>query len=214
MAQGFKLIKQVLCENNLPVVTQTNPPQDGPCSAGNQYDKTQAFGQIHGSPVVWTQNGGSQYRIYLHGKWDILKSFQYLNDSFVDKSGHPLSCETPDLIATPVDESSDPAAANTGPGGALSLSSNEQLPGSVILWESVPQDGGQDAENAINLHTGLLRAYDAANLKNKLAEIRLDTNSYIKFVPPTIANGRVYMAEVGKVKGLWNRGGAIYARGG
>jgi hypothetical protein len=45
----------------------------------------------------------------------------------------------------------------------------------------------------------MLRAYDAADLKTKLFEQVLDKKSYVKFVPPTIANGKVYMAEIGKV---------------
>jgi len=201
-AQKLNLKNQVLCENNLQQATSQNHYANGPCTPGDKADKTQVFGQIHGSPVIWTQDSGSHYRIYVHGKWDILKSFEYSNGLFVDKAGQPLSCKTPDRIATPVDQSSDPSPLYTGPGGALSLSSNNQRPGSVILWESVPMDNtnANDAEVGQTKHTGLLRAYDASNLQNRLWEQRLDVNGYAKFVPPTVANGRVYMAESGKVR--------------
>jgi hypothetical protein len=72
----------------------------------------------------------------------------------------------------------------------LSLSSDNQREGTVIVWVSIRKGG----EN-----TGVLRAYDAANLQNKLFEQTLDPKSFVKFVPPTIADGRVYMAEAGKV---------------
>ena len=58
----------------------------------------------------------------------------------------------------------------------------------------------KDAVDGRTKHTGFLRAYDASNLQNRLWEQQLDVNGYAKFVPPTVANGRVYMAEVGKVK--------------
>ncbi len=201
-AQKLPLKNQLLCENKLLQVTSQNHYANGPCAPGEEFDKTQLFGQIHGSPVIWTQVSGSQYRIFVHGKWDILKSFQYSNGLFVDNVGRPLSCKTPDLIATPVDQSSDPSSLYTGPGGALSLSSNNQRLGSVILWESTPMDNtdAKSVESWQTKHTGLLRAYDASNLQNRLWEQQLDVNGYAKFVPPTVANGRVYMAEVGKVK--------------
>jgi hypothetical protein len=174
----------------------------GMCAAGDQYDKTQLFGQIHGSPVVWTQVPGSQYRIYVQGKWDFLRAFQYSNGFFVGPDNQPLPCAPATLLATPIDQSSDAPLTITGPCGALSLSSNNGQAGSAILWVSTPADNGNgDAENAKDTtHTGLLRAYDPLNLKNKLFEQPLDPGGFVKFVPPTVANGNVYTAEIGKIR--------------
>jgi outer membrane protein assembly factor BamB len=166
------------------------------------------YSHIHGSPVVWTQNSGLQYRIYVQGERDRLKAFQYDNGSF-QVGQQSSSCGSPGNAA-PIDCSNEIAPDNTMPGGILSLSSNNQQVGSVILWVSIPQSTqGYDAENAIRSYdsntgltrgiSGLLRAYDASNLKNKLWETVVDQNRYVKFVPPTIANGKVYMAEIGKV---------------
>jgi hypothetical protein len=99
----------------------------------------------------------------------------------------------------PIDESNETAPSDTMPGGILSLSSNHQQTGSVILWVSIPRGGEGEGQEGHTILTGLLRAYDASDLKKKLWEQQLDQKRYVKFVPPTIANGKVYMAGIGKV---------------
>jgi hypothetical protein len=194
-----------LCENNLLSVSSSSPQADGICQPGNQYDKTHNFGQIHGSPAVWTQVPGAQYRIFVQGEYDYLKAFQFDNGFFMT-SNQLLTCTPPTTLANPVDQSNDPAPSNTGPGGILSLSSNGQDANSAILWVSIPQGTTPqgmpscEAEDAQHCpQTGILRAYWAFDLKAKLFELPLDPGLYVKFVPPTIANGRVYVAQIGKV---------------
>jgi len=167
--------------------------------------------------VVWTQKFGSKYRIYVQGENDRLKAFQYENGKFRDGQGQALTCLSR-MNAAPIDESNEIAPQKTMPGGILSLSSDQQQSGSALLWVSIPKGGEGDPENSRrqnpvtrvwepNLVTGLLRAYDAADLHNHLLwENELDAGSYAKFVPPTVANGKVYMAELGKVAvfGQWS----------
>ncbi len=71
-----------------------------------------------------------------------------------------------------------------GAGGWMSLSANGSLPGTGILWVSEPN---------------ILHAFDASNLQNELwnsemIPARDDLGEAAKFCPPTIANGKVYMA--------------------
>jgi hypothetical protein len=82
------------------------------------------------------------------------------------------------------------------PGGMLSLSANGNTAGSGILWASHPYKA-----SAIHATVeGILRAYDASDLTRELwnskqNESRDDIGNFAKFCPPTIANGKVYMAS-------------------
>jgi hypothetical protein len=169
------------------------------CTGGTWNGEVIKYPHIHGSPVVWTQQYGSQYRIYVQGERDRLKAFQFQKGAFRDKASLPLNCFPLPGNAAPIDESNEISPSDTMPGGILALSSNQQQAGTAILWVSVPRGGEGEAEEAHTLVTGVLRAYDASNLKNKLWEQTLDTKHYVKFVPPTIADGKVYMAGIGRV---------------
>ena len=66
----------------------------------------------------------------------------------------------------------------------MSLSANGSVPGTGILWVSEPN---------------ILHAFDASNLQSELWNsgmnpTRDDLGEAAKFCPPTIANGKVYMA--------------------
>jgi hypothetical protein len=177
------------------------PKRTCPLPNGEYYDETEYYPQIHGSPVVWTQTPG-KYRIYIQGMYDKVRAFQYDSGSFKDQNGTPLPCPSGESAsaAAPIDSSSEIAPSDTSPGGILSLSSNGQKPGSVILWVSLPIGGQGNAEDqGSHKITGVLRAYDAEKLKARLWEETLDADSYAKFVPPTIADGKVYMAEHGRI---------------
>jgi hypothetical protein len=76
------------------------------------------------------------------------------------------------------------------PGGFLSISANENAVGTGILWASLPKQGDAIA--------AFLRAFDAANISHELwnsAQAQADAvGIFAKFVPPTVANGKVYLA--------------------
>jgi len=82
------------------------------------------------------------------------------------------------------------------PGGILSISANGSTLGSGIVWASHPYQG--NANQAVV--PGILRAYDASDLTRELWNSkqnasRDDIGNFAKFCPPTIANGKVYMAS-------------------
>ncbi len=81
------------------------------------------------------------------------------------------------------------------PGGFLTISANGAQAGSGILWASMPYAEDADAD----VVSGVLRAFDASDLTHELWNTRMvpardDLGNFAKFVPPTVANGRVYVA--------------------
>ena len=111
-----------------------------------------------------------------------------------------------DLTLTFLASSDETASPNTGgvggmPGGMISLSANGTTPGSAVLWASVPY-GNANSE----ITNGRLLAYDPENFLargdgssriQKLWDSQDWALSYVfnKFLPPTPANGKVYLAN-------------------
>jgi len=87
--------------------------------------------------------------------------------------------------------------ANEGhPGAMLSLSANGNRDG--ILWAAIHSTGDSWHES----RPGILHAFEADDIRHELwnsLEIpkRDDCGEYSKMAPPTIANGRVYLASFG-----------------
>ena len=87
--------------------------------------------------------------------------------------------------------------ANEGhPGAMLSLSSNGGHDG--ILWAAIHASGDSWHES----RPGILHAYEADNIQHELwnswqNKARDDCDEYSKMAPPTIANGKVYLASFG-----------------
>ena len=81
-------------------------------------------------------------------------------------------------------------------GGVLTLSANSRTPASGIVWSSMPlADSGDHG-----IHQGILRALNADDLTKELWNSRMnasrdDMGNWPKFSPPTVINGRVYMAS-------------------
>jgi hypothetical protein len=101
------------------------------------------------------------------------------------------------------DEKASPNTGGVGgmPGGMISLSANGSTPGSAILWASVPY-GNANSE----ITFGRLLAYDPENFVargdgsmriQKLWDSQDWALAYVfnKFLPPTPANGRIYLAN-------------------
>ena len=85
-------------------------------------------------------------------------------------------------------------AGNSNAAG-LSLSANGSTPGSGIVWVSVSYSGDSNQQTV----PGILRAFDATHLNTELWDskqnaARDDVGNDAKFAPPTIANGKVYLA--------------------
>ena len=77
------------------------------------------------------------------------------------------------------------------PGGILSLSANGDHDG--VLWAALPLD--EDA--FIATVRGVLRAFDATTLEEIWSTAAADPNdrfNFAKFCPPSVVNGKVYLA--------------------
>jgi hypothetical protein len=135
--------------------------------------------QFRGGPVYWqrsTANGGPL--LYNWGPSDTVKAYAFNGSTFGT---------TPAFVGsnTPV-----------YPGGILSLSANGDSPGTGILWATLAPSG-----NLYNDPTdpGILYAMDASNVATVLWSSNMNPTrdalgNFAKFVPPTIANGKVYVA--------------------
>jgi len=136
-----------------------------------------ADGHIHGTPVYW--NGETGPRIYLWSEFDHLKEFAF-------KEGI--------LNTTPASMSAD-TVPDGMPGGFLTISANGNHKGSAVVWASRPflEDANRQTV------AGIFQAYDAEDLTKVLwsSENNPDRDrvgSFAKFNPPTVANGKVYLA--------------------
>jgi outer membrane protein assembly factor BamB len=91
-------------------------------------------------------------------------------------------------------------AALGHPGGSLSISANGTSNG--ILWAATNSQGQGGGLGAWHMtEPGILHAFSLPGMtelwNNQQNTARDDCDNYAKFVPPTIANGRVYLASFG-----------------
>jgi hypothetical protein len=105
----------------------------------------------------------------------------------------------------PTGQSASPFNDQNWPGGILALSASGQQHGTGIVWANVVTSG--DAKNNPPA-PGALYAFDAENLETPIWKSTDDSTrdglgNFGKFVPPLVANGRVYMAT-------WSNQLAVY----
>lgn len=135
---------------------------------------TSGTNHVHGGPVFWKSASASW--LYVWPENDYLRAFPMVNGAF-DTPGSSHSPEKPSAGM---------------PGGILAVSANGTTNG--VVWATHPTNG--DAVHATR--HGALRAYDASDLSkelwNSVGTSADDLGSFAKFVPPTVANGRVYVA--------------------
>jgi hypothetical protein len=137
------------------------------------------FAPFMGAPIYWNSPGWGPV-IYMWGSGDYVKAFQFTNGQFNE---------------FPVSQSTTAGIIGYSNAVPLSLSANGNQAGTGIVWSAGPYSG--DANQKI-VH-GIVRAFDATNLGNELWNSRQnatrdDVGTYAKFCPPTIANGKVYVA--------------------
>jgi hypothetical protein len=121
-------------------------------------------GRVLNGPAWW------QDTLYLWGEADVLKAFHF--------NGATLE---PTLKGK--------SASKGSPGGALSISADGSKSGTAIVWALLTIDKSADHGNA----PGILRAFNAETLE-ELWNTGDQFGTLVKFVPPTIANGKVYAA--------------------
>src|SRR5579863_216079 len=153
-----------------------------------QKENITAGGEIRGGPVYWQRsavNGGPL--LYNWGASDSIKAYPFNGTK---------------LAASP---SAQGSGSQIWPGGILALSANGEQEDSGVLWATVATSG--DAENNPPV-PGELHAFDAANVSHELWNSTMNASrdgfgNFAKFVPPLVANGRVYVAT-------WSNQLAVY----
>jgi hypothetical protein len=162
------------------------------------------FWNLHGSPVIWPQP--SQMYVYAMGEEDHLKQYKLVPDA---RTGWKFDSDTPfkeSLESTPLPNPPNglPNDKNRGlvwmPGGFLALSADGDKSGTGVVWASMPL--AEDANPAVV--RGVLRAFDASDVSNgskgqlwSSEDEGIPGDSlgmFAKFCPPTVANGKVYVA--------------------
>ncbi len=133
-----------------------------------------------GAPVYWDSPGFGP-AIYLWGSGDYLKAFQFNGANFQ---------------TTPASQGSILDAKGLSNTASLSVSANGSQAGTGIVWASAPYSGDANDAGAV---PGILYAFDGSDLSHELWDskqdaARDDVGNYAKFCPPTIANGKVYVA--------------------
>jgi hypothetical protein len=197
--------------------------EDGDCHATYGYN-SRNMPNIHGSPVFWDdpKSGGLVYVMGEQDHARALR-YSFSTSKFTTEQasktannhGDPAGCACLGGLgsfptykcATPESYSADKApspgpninpAPLFMPGGILSLSARSYWGGSGVLWGIRPT-----WDNATwKIVAGTLIAWDAQDLQKQLWSSDVDPANHLdshvgllaKFVPPTIANGRVYMA--------------------
>jgi hypothetical protein len=155
---------------------------------------------IHGTPVYFDSatNGPTTY---VWGENDVLRGF-FFNQTTGLMNTTPFATST--MTA--------PVTNNDGamPGGFLSISANGNSNG--ILWASTPFN----ADAVTTTVQGVLYAFNADTLQplwsDKDNDSRDEVGYMAKFVPPLVANGKVYVPTFGAL-GTTNGSGALVVYG-
>jgi len=152
--------------------------------AGNnqivQHFATLNGADIRGGPVFWQRTTGAGPTMYI---WPDLVPVQAYHFNGTNFDTSPISQGS---IVAPTGNS----------GGVLTLSANGSTPGTGIVWSSMPLS--QDGDHGLS--SGVLRAFDANNLQSELWDSTMnssrdDMGIWPKYSPPTVVNGKVYMAS-------------------
>ena len=142
---------------------------------------------LHGSPIYWESPVRGPL-VYVWYEENYLEGFKLVNGLFA--SG--IDPNTGLVVPTTRSTMKVPSGM---PGGVLSLSANGTAAGSGIVWATAPYN----ADAHINIVAGIFRAFDASDLSielwnSKQNAARDDFGDFAKFTPPTVANGKVYVA--------------------
>ena len=140
-------------------------------------------GNIHGSHVMW--QGADATRVFVWGEDDMLKAYEYRNGKLVTPPATSLYHAPPGM-----------------PGGMLAVSADGNTAGTGIVWALLPYAGDANRERGVQAQ---LLAFDARNIKTDIFRSSppndpFGANSvglFAKFVPPLIANGKVFVTTYG-----------------
>lgn len=173
-----------------------NLPPDTSCgtTCAKGYGLRQHLPEIHGLPVYWSGSNSDRIlpapRIYVWATSDVLKSYTFDSSTL--------------QFATTPTESSAMCVGN--PGAMLSISANGTTNG--IVWASRAfSNGPANGAQVFAPRQGRLMAFDAGDVSNLLWDSASEasapaapTFSFSKNAPPTIANGKVFLASFPNVQ--------------
>jgi hypothetical protein len=140
--------------------------------------------EMHGGTVFWNRTTGAGPTLYVWPDDAKLNGYQFNGSTF---NPNPISQGT---ITAPSGRS----------GGVLTVSANGSTAGTGIVWSSMPLSDDGDH----GTHQGILRAFDADNLATEVWDSQMNSTRdnmglWPKNSPPTVVNGRVYMASFSNV---------------
>ncbi|MDE3183665.1 MAG: T9SS type A sorting domain-containing protein [Bacteroidota bacterium] len=146
--------------------------------------ETPAVKNVHGTPVYYKDEYGNEY-IYGWAEESLLHQYPFNRTTM--------------LFDTLNMKIGNTALPDGMPGAILSVSSNGSQHGTGILWASHPINGNANWYDV----PGVLQAFDATDVTHELWNSNWNSKRdsigiFAKFVPPTIANGKVYMATFSK----------------
>ena len=162
------------------VVNSTNMGHFNSSVDNDAQEFTATSNPFFSSPIYWkSPNNGPV--VYVWGPGDFLKAFAFTGSLF---------------NTTAVSQSTIQNSSGFSNAAALSLSANESLTGTGIVWSSASSAGKATGVPV----PAVIRAFDATDLTHELWDsaqnpARDGAGNYAKFVPPTIANGKVYAAS-------------------
>jgi hypothetical protein len=143
---------------------------------------------IHGTPIYFNSQSLGPL-IYVWGENDFLRAYTF------NKTTQLLN-STPVAMST----MTAPETNNKGamPGGFLTVSASGKTNG--IIWASTPYN----ADSSQATVEGVLHAFDANTLRelwnDKVNESRDAVGNFAKFVPPIVANGKMFIPNFGALK--------------
>ncbi len=161
------------------LLNTANLGEESAGDAGAVQEETVSVSEIRGGPVYWQRsaaNGGPL--LFDWGSSDWVKAYPF--------NGTKLA--------------TSPSAQGSGtqiwPGGILTLSANNDTPGSGVLWATVATSGDASDNPPV---PGELHAFNAANVSQELWNSAMNPSrdafgNFAKFVPPLVVNGKVYIA--------------------
>jgi len=146
-------------------------------SGDNIVQEWQAEVGLLGSPIYWNT---STPELFVWGHDDTLYAYRFNPSSNI-------------FSTTASSRGTLQSASGTGCIG-LSVSSNDSVANSGVVWASVPESSPDTATVP-----GTLYAFDASDVTRLLWSSKQNSSrdsfgNFAKFVPPTVANGRVYLA--------------------
>ncbi|MGA8212651.1 MAG: hypothetical protein WB799_03605 [Candidatus Sulfotelmatobacter sp.] len=138
-----------------------------------------AGGLIMGGPVYWNSPSLGPV-VYLWGAGQAMQAWSFNGQTFQ---------------TSPVSQGTIANTAGYSNMAPLSISSNGSTAGTGIVWAAASLSGDANA----GIVPGQLWAFDASNLTNELWDSQLNSSrdgvgNFAKYDPPTVANGKVYLA--------------------